>query len=380
MNKYFTFLTSATLSLTLFISCSRTSAEDQNKPIQTTNPAPPTSNTENRSSNKNDLSVLAYNVENLFDTVHDQDREDWEYLPKAVRDQTPEAIEWCNTNALNKNACLANDWNDDVLKEKLKRIVSTILSAKDQGPDVVMVEEVENLNVLSMLANALSIQTKSDYTPVLIEGDDKRGIDVGLLTKKKVLSATLHRIPFSEKARGYDENQNLKSVNTRGILETIIGLENGKKLHVFGGHFPSQRNPSIQRQEALAFLAKLVNQVPSTDLVLAGGDLNITKEEEASLSLFSNLSQQGLSVSHLVGMKDQPGSYYHQGAWVFLDAFIFPNRALDSKSEWSVNLDSMTVKKAGEFQLNLKGTPLKFKPNIPHGVSDHLPIYIEMKY
>jgi len=376
MNKFLSFLTSALFSLTLFIICSKTSANDKTNP---TNPSPP-ANVETKSENQKSISVLAYNVENLFDTVHDQDREDWEYLPKAVRDQTPEAIEWCNKSAINKDNCLANDWNDDVLKEKIKRIVSTILAAKEQGPDVIMLEEVENLNVLTILANALSLQSKSEYTPVLIEGDDKRGIDVGLLTKKKVLSATLHRIPFSDKARGLDENQNLKNINTRGILETVIELENSKKLHVFGGHFPSQRNPSIQRQEALAYLAKLVNQAPSTDLVLAGGDLNITKEEDTSLNLFSNLSQQGLSVSHLVGMKDQPGSYYHQGAWVFLDVFIFPNRALNNNSEWSINPESITVKKSGDYQLNKVGTPLKFKPQIPHGVSDHLPIYMEMTY
>lgn len=374
MNSFLAFIVSFILSLTLFIGCSKTSAEDKKNPT-------PNNPTETVSINQLSVSVLAYNVENLFDTVHDEDREDWEYLPKAVRDQTPEAIEWCNKEAINKNACLNNDWNDDVLKEKIKRIVATILSAKDKGPDVIMLEEVENLNVLTMLATELNTQTESRYTPVLIEGDDKRGIDVGLLTKKKVLSASLHRIPFSDKARGMDQNQNLKNVNTRGILETVIELENGKKLHIFGGHFPSQRNPSIQRQEALAFLAKLVNQVPTSDLVLAGGDLNITKEEDSTLNLFSGLSDVGLAVSHLVGMKDHPGSYYHQGAWGFLDVFIFPNRALNSsKSDWSINLDSMAVKKSGSYQLNLQGTPLKFKPNIPHGVSDHLPIYLEMNY
>ena len=36
------------------------------------------------------ISVMSYNVENLFDTVHDQGKEDYTYLPLSLKQKSPE--------------------------------------------------------------------------------------------------------------------------------------------------------------------------------------------------------------------------------------------------------------------------------------------------
>jgi len=61
------------------------------------------------------------------------------------------------------------------------RMIKTSRAIRDvlQSPDILAVEEVENLDVLRALANA-----SGEYDAQLFEGNDVGGIDVGLLTKR----------------------------------------------------------------------------------------------------------------------------------------------------------------------------------------------------
>lgn len=70
--------------------------------------------------------------------------------------------------------------------KRLGKISNTIVNFL-RAPDVVALEEVENLNTLQQLANRLNSDAPAaGYVPYLFEGNDPGGIDVGFLVKNTV--------------------------------------------------------------------------------------------------------------------------------------------------------------------------------------------------
>ena len=102
-----------------------------------------------------------YNLENLFDTQHDEGKNDYEYLPDG-----------------------ANKWGELKYSHKLKNM-SRVLA--EMGTDrlrtgcaIIGVSEVENAHCLTDLC-AQEPLAKRGFKFCHIEGPDRRGVDCGLL-------------------------------------------------------------------------------------------------------------------------------------------------------------------------------------------------------
>jgi hypothetical protein len=96
-----------------------------------------------------EFSLMTWNVENLFDT---QD-------PHPSDPPKPRLAEY---------------------QLDLQKVAGTIAAAG--YPSIIGLQEVENIRVLNDLA-AHELLAEFDYQPVLFEGDDSRGIDVGFLVR-----------------------------------------------------------------------------------------------------------------------------------------------------------------------------------------------------
>ena len=322
------------------------------------------------SKKKNSLSIMAYNVENLFDTEKDEGKNDWEFLPLEFKKNNPEVQDACKAIPVPfyRENCFNKDWSEEVLAEKMQRLADTIFSAAPNGPDVLMLEEVENLNVVEMLNSGYL--AKANYQTVeLIEGDDGRGIDVAILSRLPVEEpAELHRIQF---------RQTNKVPRTRGILEVGLRLPTGDTLYAMALHFPSQANPSWQRMDAIETLNSILKSKGKNALVVAGGDFNISPEENAKNKVFEKLIGTYWDVSHLKGCKSCKGTYNHKNKWNFLDALVFSPGL--SSGKYKVNWDKVKVPNRGRYQNGSGGKPAPFNPG-GNGVSDHLPIYGEISW
>jgi len=86
-------------------------------------------------SKKDSVSVLFYNVENLFDTKDDSTKNDNEFLPEKKK-----------------------HWNNKKWEEKTTRIAKVIAAA--DYPDVIGLAEIENDSVLFKLANHFILRKK----------------------------------------------------------------------------------------------------------------------------------------------------------------------------------------------------------------------------
>mgnify|MGYP006875970500 FL=1 len=103
-----------------------------------------------------------YNQENLFDTIHDEGKNDFEYLPDG-----------------------AMKWNGMKYFAKLKNM-ATVLSEMGTdklpniGASVIGVSEVENSRVMQDLVEQPPLKARG-MKFVHIEGPDKRGVDLSLI-------------------------------------------------------------------------------------------------------------------------------------------------------------------------------------------------------
>lgn len=319
---------------------------------------------------------MTYNVENLFDNLDDQGKEDETYLPIEVK-RTAQHRRKCARVSRDyyRKLCMNTDWSDAKIKRKLKRLADVILQIKNgQGPDVLIMQEVENLNVLERL-RLNHLKGKGYLKSILIEGPDKRGIDVAIMSKlPQAGKAKLNIIDLSvadkEKKKA---DKNWKARPTRGILQARFQLPDDKKLTVFGVHFPSQGSPTPYRKVAVTTLNKLKKKLAPSEYVIAAGDFNITTKEDAKEGLFSKDLAKEWMVSHLIGCNSCEGTHSYRGDWSFLDAILFSKNFRGEV--WVVDRKSIRVANKSIYQKNHYGAPARFRDGKNQkGVSDHWPL------
>ena len=173
------------------------------------------------------VSIMTFNVENLFDNTDDPGKRDETYLPKETKTNQLH-IEKCHQVKVRRwrEECLFWDWSDDVVRQKLKVVGATIRQVNNGlGPDIVALQEVENMHILEQLRDNHLAGLGYD-TVVLIEGNDKRGIDVAFLSKR-----TESEIPvlFLRRPLSYPTAISL-SVSTRIFRHLFIPLRCVKSL------------------------------------------------------------------------------------------------------------------------------------------------------
>jgi endonuclease/exonuclease/phosphatase family metal-dependent hydrolase len=306
---------------------------------------------------RTEFSLMTYNVENLFDDQHDIGKDDETYLPLSKK-QSKAHKDKCRqiSNFKFRKDCYALDWNQNVIRSKMKNISDVILSVEQgRGPDILILAEVENLSVLLQL-NEHFLKSAGYKTVQSIEGNDPRGIDVAVLSryeldgKPELLSLELSR-------------------PTRGILKVPLKM-NGQKLTVFAVHFPSQGSPTEVRKEALNHLSTVLKKEKGP--WVAGGDFNITKEEDEEFHLIENYLLPLADVSHLIGCQSCQGTHNYKRKWSFLDLLLFDRRL--KKFSMGVDTSSIKVVKLASM-LGKKDKPKRFDPDKGQGASDHLPLY-----
>ncbi len=322
-----------------------------------------------------EISVMTYNVENLFDTVHNEGIDDFTYLPLAQKN-TSEVQESCrkNSNPFYRSECFKKDWNEDALKFKLSQVAQVITYIDGgKGPDNLILAEVENENVLNQLVknhlSQLGYQTIS-----ILKGPDTRGINTAFISKfPQVGKSILHIIPYQD-----TDPARLKSAQkSRGILETVVKI-NGQNVSFLAAHFPSQSNPTAWRKQALEYMKDLMIEIQKKGhAVIAGGDLNTTEEEEKDFGYFSKILAQGGSVSHLVGCKLCNGTHNYKGGWSFLDVIAYSPNLSDAAGLTLIPESIEVVRTPVNTKRN--GTPLRFDEEKREGVSDHFPLYSRLK-
>ena len=181
-------------------------------------------------------SVAFYNLENLFDTIHDAGKNDYEFLPNG-----------------------SYQWTAKKYESKLQNLSKVLGSlSRDlvpEGPAFIGVAEAENSRVLEDLVKQPAI---SNYEFVHYEGPDRRGIDCALLYDPKQFSVTHSKLVLSTPFEG--DTVHL----TRGFL-IVDGQLAGERVCVIVNHWPSRGAKSPVRVHAARQVKALKDSLMRSD-------------------------------------------------------------------------------------------------------------------
>jgi len=308
--------------------------------------------------------VMFYNVENLFDTLDDPDKEDDEFTPEGSR-----------------------RWTNRRYYSKLNNLAKVITSIGEWDiPALVGMCEVENDKVLKDLT-AYSPLKKSQYRYIVTESEDARGIDVALLYQRDRFKYLYHdclRLNFP----------NNPNKRTRDILHVTGQIITGDTLDVFVCHFPSRRGGELESEPDRVYAASVVREkVDSLTLVreraniLIMGDFN---DEPTNKSISVTMNAGGVpngndlyNLFYSVQKKSRVGSYKFREQWNFLDQMIVSGNLLDESCSFRVLPETATIFQKAflltDDVTNGGKRPLKTFHGYKYegGHSDHLPIYVD---
>ena len=309
-------------------------------------------------------SVGFYNLENLFDTIHDAGKNDYEFLPDGTN-------KWATmkyTNKLKNMATVLNEMSTDMLP---------------MGLAAVGVSEIENYRVLDDLVKHPILSARG-WDIVHIEGPDRRGVDCALLYNPKLFK------PVASKLVPYTTEDNDTTYKTRGFL-TVSGDMAGERVHIIVNHWPSRyaSSPARERAGVLVKAVKdsLMAEQPNSKVIIMG-DMNDdpddksmktclgAKREQNQIKKGSDLYNPWWNVLRKNGM----GTLKYKGKWNLFDQIIISGNL--------VGKDRSTLKYykpeifSRSYMLQTEGK-YKGSPKRTHaggvwlnGYSDHLPVII----
>ncbi len=286
------------------------------------------------------LLIAFYNVENLFDTIHDIGKNDFEFLPTGK-------FKWDSSAYFLKVNHIA-------------RVISALNNWK--GADLVALAEVENKRVLFDLINTTSLKLMG-YRFLHHESMDSRGIDVAILYKAGVLRIIDESTSKIEFVRG--------NRPTRDILKSRFANFQNDTISLFVNHWPSRMGgvseTEWKRVKASSILSATVKQSTGKAIVL--GDFN----DEIDNRSVSNLVEK----SKLVRLEGAFKTLKYRSDWNTFDQIFVSDTTVASRS--------YLFNPAWLFQddINFGGSkPYRFIEGkaIIGGYSDHLPVYCFWKF
>lgn len=324
-----------------------------------------------------------YNLENLFDTVHDDGKNDYQFLPDG-----------------------SNKWTEAKYQKKLHNMATVIKAmAKDNGAyhTVLGISEIENRHVIEDLVSQPEI-SGANFQIVHYDGPDRRGVDVALLYRPsqfKLLESV--SIPFTFNGTSVKitlDKEAQERFRTRDIL-MVRGTIDGEMCAFFVAHLPSRlggKGNDLRSRGAeiiYEYSVKLMNEYPGIKIVVMG-DMNDNPTDE-SMSVWLHGKEKMSQVGKLdffspftSMLKAGYGSLAYRGEWNIYD-IILTNEALVNAPQGSLKLMPIVKTRNQEYYGRIfhkdfmtqqdgqyKGTPFRTFSNgaFIGGYSDHYPTYI----
>ena len=288
------------------------------------------------------LRLMTWNVENLFDTVHDEGFRDEEFLPDGER-----------------------RWTSHRYWQKLTDLSRVVAAVAEEGdiPDLIGLCEVENDSVLTALTQR-SVLGKLRYNYVMTHSEDARGVDVALLYQPvhfRLLDCRSIRVPSVQ--RGLRPTRDI--LHACGLVLSGDGVDT---LHVFVVHLPSRaggREGDRNRSLAAKTLWQAVDSV-KTKKVVVMGDFNATCRDR----IFKRMPLRPT---------DDPeadGTYCFRGFWQWIDHILVSPSVITRGKARVVELPWLLE----ENKTYGGSMPRRaYRGPVYHGgVSDHLPLILDI--
>ena len=308
--------------------------------------------------------IMFYNVENFFDTEDDYETEDDEFLPVGF-------YHWTQTKF-----------------EKKRNDIASVIESVGNGklPSIVGLCEVENRFVLEQLTQHTSLK-EHGYAILHNDSPDSRGIDVALLYLPqhfRLMDSAFFRINIEKRTR--------EILYAKGMLGSI------DTLHVFVNHWSSklggEKKTEPYRMEAAKTLHAKIDSIlqlnPSAGIIAMGDfndlpDSRPIREGLKAKAMVDSLRHNSIYNLSVLSAAKGEGTSKYKGKWQLVDMLFCSISMLNSTSLLYCNPADFTIYNA-DFLLEEDKTYGGVKPKrtlagprYVGGVSDHLPIFIDIK-
>lgn len=309
--------------------------------------------------------IAFYNLENLFDTLHDEGKNDYEFLPDG-------SYHWTGM----KYKCKL---------ENMAKVLSELCTERVKGGAAFIgISEVENKNCLEDLVAQPALAEKG-YKYIHYEGPDFRGIDVACLYNPKMFhpkrSELISTAAYAEINNGY---------LTRDILH-VEGSLLGENFHFLVNHWPSRAKESEYREFIARIVRAAVDSIQAVEpdaRIVVMGDLNddpdnksVTEGLNAKLSEKKITSKQDLyNPWNTILRKKGQGTLLYDNMWNLFDQIIFTANMLgDDRSTFKFFKNEIYMPKyITTTEGRYVGAPKRTTSSgvWQNGYSDHFPTQI----
>lgn len=343
----------------------------------------------------NTYAVGFYNLENLFDTIHAEGKNDYDFLPDG-----------------------SYKWTSHKYESKLKnmsRVLAEMATDKVKaGAAVIGVSEVENRQVVEDLLKQDALVNRG-YRILHADSPDRRGVDCALLYNPRYFSLedSLYVFYIYENEEtganplGFKQDPTTKEISTlplygdtthitRGFL-VGIGTMAGEKMAIIVNHWPSRGAESIVRENAArqvyALKEALLTKYPGIKIVIEG-DLNDDPNNRSVVNGLKALTEtEDIKSEHDLFnpwynmlYKEGQGTLLYNGKWNLFDQIIISGNFINGENFSTLSFKSHEVfirdyliQQEGKY----KGSLLRTSAggNWLNGYSDHFPtlIYLAKK-
>ena len=287
------------------------------------------------------FTVMSYNIENAFDTYHDEGKDD---------------LEFCEDGS--------KKWTKSRLFKKLRGICKVIVAADENRPiDLIALCEVENDTVMEYLTHRTPLN-RIGYQYIMTHSDDPRGIDVALLYSPFIFH------PFETQHIHIPSPTPTHPI--RDILRVAGTIANGDTLDVYALHLPSKLGGSAARKRNLKATLTLKENVDSIYAtrqhpnIILMGDFNAdTRSHQLKI-----LTSGGILTDHIAPL--HPGTYKYQGDWSTIDHILTHTTTLSPQSANILTLPFLI--ESDNTYGGIKPHRTYIGPIYKGGISDHLPV------
>ena len=242
------------------------------------------------------LRILTWNVENLFDTLHDEGCHDEEFLPISER-------KWTSPRYWRKQGAIAR----------------TLVAAAELQPiDLIGLCEVENDSVIHHLCRRTRL-ARLGYEYLISHSRDKRGVDVALLYQPVTMSLITHqslRVPFDS----------LRERPTRDILHATFRAPRGDTIDVFIAHLIAMgdfndepSDPSIARVLSPYFYALTTHATPYPAIKTQEGNVSKTMSHKTPENDSTTAQRHTLDPYDNSAVS---GTYFFRHQWSRIDQIL----------------------------------------------------------
>ena len=303
---------------------------------------------------------MFYNVENYFDAMHDSALVYNEFTPQGD-------IYWTNSKYIKK-------------RNNIYKVIKAVGGWKPVN--LIGLAEVENEFVISDLINNTPLG-REGYSYVHYESDDFRGIDVAL-----VYHSASFTLLHSEKV--VIRNPKNPDFTTRDILY-VVGLLKTDTLHVFVNHWTSRYRGYLESEplrilasQKLKYLTDSICVKNENANIVLMGDFNDNPEDK-SMQLLTTSRDCGFDNLDMTNSNSGvSGTLKYKSNWLDFDQILVSNsliggtNGLQSFNHANIfDADFLLEEDLKYFGLKTNRTNIGYKYH--GGISDHLPVYVDIE-